>query len=74
MKQLGLNTRGNFVQLILVVFMMAAGFFISGALAGINEMIPISKTAADYFRTLEDNYNKEVMSIGSTIAPAAARS
>ncbi len=64
LSQLGLRTRGNIYQLILVALMVGTGFYISASLAELNQLIPISKSAANYFRTLEDNYNKQVMAIG----------
>lgn len=64
-RQLGLRTPANLLQAILVIFMVAAGFLVSGSLMEITELIPIPATAANYFRQLEDQYNKAVMSIGA---------
>jgi hypothetical protein len=33
--------------------MVIAGFFISGALSELNQMIPITKSATSYFQKLE---------------------
>lgn len=65
LKQLGFRAHGNGFQLAVVVLMVFTGFIISGALGELNKMIPIPQTAVDYFKKAEDNYNEQVMSIGS---------
>ena len=51
-------------QVLIVMFMVITGFFISGALSELNQMIPITKSATSYFQKLENEYNKQVMVLG----------
>lgn len=62
---LGFNEAISRSQILLVVFILIAGTMISGALAEVNQLIPIPKSAATYFRSLEDNYNKEVLAMSN---------
>lgn len=64
-EQLGFRAPGNILQLGTVVLIIAAGFMLSGALGELNRLIPIPQNTAAYFQKLEDNYNKQVMSMGS---------
>jgi len=61
---LGFRAAGNAKQLGIVALMVFAGLIFSGGLGELNRMIPIPKDWATYFQSLEDNYNKEVMSMG----------
>lgn len=63
--QLGCNELLSGKQVFIVVLMLIAGILLSGALAEINHLIPVSDKASTYFRQLEDNYNKQVMSIAN---------
>ncbi|CAN5394939.1 hypothetical protein BH10BAC2_BH10BAC2_48200 [soil metagenome] len=63
--QLGCNDVLSGKQTFLVVLMIIAGIMLSGALADINRLIPLPQEAAKYFQGLEDNYNKQVMSIAN---------
>lgn len=63
-EQLGFRAPGNAFQTGIVILMVIAGFMLSGALGELNKMIPLPNTAAIYFKGLEDNYNKQVMSMG----------
>jgi membrane protease YdiL (CAAX protease family) len=54
---------GKQVFLIIVIIFMA--LIVSGALSELNERIPISKEAAKYFQSLEDEYNKEMAAIAN---------
>lgn len=63
--KLGFNEAISFNQVSLVIFMVIGGFMVSGALGRLNEMLPIPSSAEAYFHRLEDEYNKEVMSIGN---------
>jgi membrane protease YdiL (CAAX protease family) len=67
--QLGFNTKANIRQVLIIILMVIAGFLLSGALSKLNEMIPIPKTAENYFRKLEDNYDEQVMFIGNMHSP-----
>ncbi|MBC7721070.1 MAG: CPBP family intramembrane metalloprotease, partial [Pedobacter sp.] len=50
-------------QIGLVIAIAFTGLFLSGALAEINELIPISKGLRIYFKKLEDNYAEEMMAM-----------
>jgi|SRR5215831_1772024 len=63
-KKLGFNEAISRNQILIVVFMVIAGFLVSGALGDLNQMIPVPKTAEVYFKQLEDEYNKEILSVG----------
>jgi membrane protease YdiL (CAAX protease family) len=64
-QKIGFNEAISGRQTLIVVFMVIAGFMVSGALGELNEMIPLPKSTEIYFKQLEDNYNKEVLSITS---------
>lgn len=64
-QQLGFRAPGNAFQTGVVILMVIAGFLLSGSLGELNKLIPIPQSAATYFKGLEDNYNKQVMSMGS---------
>jgi len=63
--KIGFNEAINGRQTLLVVFMVLAGFMVSGAVGELNEMIPLPKETEIYFKKLEDEYNREVLSITS---------
>jgi membrane protease YdiL (CAAX protease family) len=63
--RLGFNEIISGKQVLIIVFMVIAGFLISGALGELNQMIPIPKNAAGYFQKLENDYNKQVMILGN---------
>ncbi len=63
--KIGFNEAISGRQTLMVVLMVVAGFMVSGALGELNEMIPLPKTTEIYFKKLEDDYNKEVLSITS---------
>lgn len=64
-KLLGFTMRFTYRQLLLSVVIMFAAALAAGALAELNEKIPIPKAAAAFFRTLEDNYAAQVEAITS---------
>jgi uncharacterized protein len=64
-ERIGFNEVMSGSQVLIVVFMVIAGFFISGALSELNQMIPITKSATNYFQKLENEYNKQVMVLGN---------
>jgi hypothetical protein len=63
--KIGFNEAISGKQVLIVVFMVVAGFMVSGALGQLNEMIPLPRSTEIYFKRLEDDYNKEVLSITS---------
>jgi hypothetical protein len=56
-QHLGFTKKISAAQTIIVAGIALAGLFLSGALAHLNEMIPISHKAAAYFKQLEDKYS-----------------
>jgi membrane protease YdiL (CAAX protease family) len=64
-ERIGFNETMSGIQVLIIMFMVIAGFFISGALSELNQMIPITKSATSYFQKLENEYNKEVMVLGN---------
>ncbi len=50
-------------QAFLIILLLFASLFVVGSLATLNEMIPISKKMADYFKEIENAYNQQVMAI-----------
>jgi membrane protease YdiL (CAAX protease family) len=62
---IGFNSAISGKQVFIIVGIMFMGLFVSGTLSSVNEMIPISKTAETYFKSLEDEYNKEMMVIAN---------
>ena len=59
-KLLGFSTQFTIKQLLLSVVIMFAAALTAGALAELNEKIPLPKAAMAFFRTLEDNYSAQV--------------
>lgn len=59
-KLLGFTTQFNYRQLLLALGIMFGAAITAASLAELNELIPIPKNAADYFRKLEDNYSAQV--------------
>lgn len=64
-KYLGFNTVISTKQLLLVVVMFFASFFVSGALEIINQNIPLTKNLATTFKHWEDEYNKQAEMLGT---------
>lgn len=60
-QQLGFSKKISAVQAIIVAGIAFTGLFLSGALAHLNEIIPISHKAAAYFKQLEDKYSEQVL-------------
>ncbi len=63
--RLGFNDTVSGWQVLIILIMVIMGFLVSGALSELNQMIPITKKATDYFQKLENEYNKQVMILGS---------
>ncbi len=50
-------------QLFLIILLLFASLFVGGALAELNQIIPISKDLTAYFKKIEDSYNAQVMAM-----------
>ena len=59
------NTHANWVQLFICVVIITAGILASGALAELNQRIPIPKSWAASFQALEDQSNKVVLAMSN---------
>lgn len=66
---LGFSLRLNVRQFFYVLLLLIAAFAVVGALAQLNEMIPISKSWQTYFQGKEDEYNKQVMALAHMNSP-----
>ncbi|MFT3947535.1 MAG: CPBP family intramembrane metalloprotease [Agriterribacter sp.] len=62
-KLLGFTMKFTCKQLLLSVVIMFAAALAAGALAELNEKIPLPKATADFFKRLEDNYSEQVAAI-----------
>jgi len=60
-KQLGFNKHISIKQIFIVIAIAFAGLYLSGALARLNEIIPISKNLSTYFKQMEDKYSEQVL-------------
>jgi membrane protease YdiL (CAAX protease family) len=66
---IGFNGAISGKQVFLIIGIMFLALYVSEALATVNEMIPLPSQAEKYFRSLEDDYNKEVMAIANMKSP-----
>ena len=64
-KYIGYNSAISGKQVFIVIGIMLAGLFVSGALGEVNSLIPLTKSAENYFKGLEDEYNKQVLIIAN---------
>jgi len=64
-RHLGLNTVFSISQIGLVIAMVFAGFYLSGALAELTNLIPISAKAKAAFEKMEKAYTDQVMIIAN---------
>ncbi len=64
-KFLGLKTRFSFSQLGLVVIIVFAGFYLTGALSEVTHHIPKSAEAEKLFRKWEKTYTDQVMAMAN---------
>lgn len=62
-KFLGFSMSFSYRQLLLALGIMFGAAVTAAALGALNEMIPIPRAAANYFRQLEDSYGAQVESI-----------
>ncbi|MGI8952026.1 MAG: CPBP family intramembrane glutamic endopeptidase [Chitinophagaceae bacterium] len=63
LQYLGFSSVFNIKQIIIVALIALAALAASDAFAALNEWIPLPKNVAAYFKNLEDQYNKDVMTI-----------
>ena len=64
-RYMGFNDAITGKQVFILIGIVFIGFIVSGVLSEANEMVPISKNAAQYFKKLEDEYNKEMFAIAN---------
>ncbi|MBS1749822.1 MAG: CPBP family intramembrane metalloprotease [Bacteroidetes bacterium] len=64
-KLMGFTAPATFRQFLLSIAIIFCGAIIAGALSELNEMIPISKKAADFFTKMEESYSRQVEAITS---------
>ncbi len=57
---IGYNSAISGKQFFILIGIFLIGLILSASSSELNEMIPISKSAEKYFKTLEDEYNKQV--------------
>jgi uncharacterized protein len=62
---IGFNSAISGKQVFLIIAVMFMALFVSEALSKVNEMIPLSSGSEKYFRSLEDEYNKEVLAVAN---------
>jgi len=62
---LGFNERAKPVQFLYVAGIMFLALFVGAGLGQLNELIPISKSLADKFKKLEQDYNEQVVAIAT---------
>ncbi|MBS1628209.1 MAG: CPBP family intramembrane metalloprotease [Bacteroidetes bacterium] len=60
-KQLGFSKQISIKQIFIVIAIAIMGLYLSGALARLNETIPISKSLTAYFKQMEDKYSEQVL-------------
>lgn len=60
---LGFDLAPSGKQAFLIVGIVFCALFVSAALAEMNELIPLSKDFTTYFKSLEDEYNKQVIAL-----------
>jgi membrane protease YdiL (CAAX protease family) len=64
-RYIGFNSAISGKQVFIIVGIMLIGLVLSGVLSELNEMIPVSKSAAHYFKGLEDEYDKQMFAIAN---------
>lgn len=65
LQHLGFRTLVSKKQILLVIGVVIAGLFLSGALGELNEIIPVSKKLAATFHKWEDDYSEQIMAMAS---------
>lgn len=64
-KYIGFNSAVSNKQVLIIFVVVFVSIVLSSALSQLNGMIPISKSAEKYFKTLEDEYTKEMLGIAN---------
>lgn len=67
LQQLQFSSRANVTQLLLIIGLLFFSLYVSGALAELNERIPLSQHLTTRFKQLEEEYNKEIMTLGKML-------
>ena len=62
---IGFNSAISGKQVFILIGIVLIGLILSAALSELNAMIPLSKSLAQNFKALEDEYNKEVFAIAN---------
>lgn len=62
---IGFNSAISGKQVFLLIGIVIIGLILTGALSELNGMIPLSKSLEQHFKSLEDEYNKEVFAIAN---------
>lgn len=62
---IGFNSAASGKQVFILVGIVLISMILSGVLSELNEMIPLSKSLQQNFKSLEDEYNKEVFAIAN---------
>ncbi len=62
---IGFNSIISRKQVLIVIIIAFIALAVSASLSELNEMIPLSKSLEKYFKSLEDEYNKEVFAIAN---------
>lgn len=62
---IGFNSAISGKQVFIVVGIVVMCLILSEALSEVNQIIPITKNAAAYFKQLEDEYNKQMLAIAN---------
>lgn len=65
LQHLHFSSRVNWKQLVLVVVLIFFSLYVSGALAELNEHIPLSPQLTAKFKKLENDYTQQVMVLGN---------
>ena len=69
LQYIGFNSAISGKQVFLVIIILVMALLVSGSLSLVNEMIPVSKTAEAYFKSLEETYNKQMLGIANMKTP-----
>ena len=62
---IGFNNAISGKQVFILIVLVVIGLILSAALSEVNAIIPLSKSAEAYFKSLEDEYNKQVFAIAN---------
>lgn len=62
---IGFNSAISGKQVFIIIGIVLIGLILSAALSELNAMIPLSKSLETSFKSMEDNYNKEVFALAN---------